>query len=340
MKAISYTTAGLSHVLSMVEKPVPATPPGHVLVRVAVSGVNPHDWMARAGVFGPPPFGEQVPHDDGAGVVHAVGAGVDGLTPGRRVWLWHAADGRPTGTAQEYVVLPAHQVVPLPDDVSFDVGASLGIPALTAYRTLTLSGLGPRDLRPGALDGTTVLVQGGAGAVGHAAVQLAVWAGATVIATVSSPYKAELARRAGAHHVIDYRTDDVAARVRSIAPGGVERIVEVDLAANLATDLDVVAAGGSIAAYTATAEQVLPLPTLLPVLKNVHISFVFTFTTSATQKADAAAGVAAAVADHAMEVGEEHGLPLARYTLEQTAVAHDALEQGTIGKVLIDLDAG
>jgi NADPH2:quinone reductase len=293
--------------------------------------------MARSGVFGPVPFSEQIPHDDGAGVIDAVGAGVTGITPGQRVWLWHTADGRPSGTAQEYVVLPANCVVPLPDDVSFDVGAALGIPALTAYRTLTLSDLGPRNLRPGALAATTVLVQGGAGAVGHAAIQLAVWAGATVIATVSSPYKAELARLAGAHHVFNYRTDDVATRVKEIAPGGVERIVEVDLATNLATDLDVAAAGGSIATYTATADQVIPLPTVVPVLKNVQMSFVFTYTTSATQKADAATGVAAAVADHAMEVGEEHGLPLNRYSLEQTAQAHDAVEQGTIGKVLIDL---
>jgi NADPH2:quinone reductase len=194
--------------------------------------------------------------------------------------------------------------VPLPDDVSFDVGASPGIPALTAYRTLTLSDLGPSNLRPGALAATTVLVQGGAGAVGHAAIQLAVWARATVIATISSPYKAELARRAGAHHVFNYRTGDVAARVKEIAPSGMERIVEVDLA----TDLEVVAAGGSIATYTATADQVIAVPTLVPILKSVQMSFVFTYTTSATRKADAAAGGAAAVADHAMKVSEEHGL--------------------------------
>lgn len=270
-------------------------------------------------------------------MIDAVGSGVSGFVPGQRVWVWQATDGRPTGTAQEYVVLPADHVVPLPDEVSLDVGASLGIPALTAYRTLTLSDHGPRNLRPGALSAGTVLVQGGAGAVGHAAIQLAVWAGATVIATVSSPYKAELARRAGAHYVINYRAEDVAARVGEIAPGGVERIVEVDLAANLATDLEVVAAGGSIAVYTATADQVIPLPTLVPVLKNVQIGFVFTYTTSAMQKADAVSGVAAAVADRAMEVGEEHGLPLSRYALEQTAQAHDAVEQAAIGKVLIDL---
>lgn len=337
MKAITYTTTGSSGVLSVVERPLPDVPAGQVRVRIMVSGVNPHDWMARAGVFGPLPFPEQIPHDDGAGVVDAVGAGVIGIVPGRSVWVWHAADGRADGTAQEYVVLPAAQVVPLPDDVSLDVGASLGIPALTAHRALTLSGAGPRVLGPGTLAGTNVLVQGGAGAVGHAAVQLAVWAGATVIATVSSPYKAELARRAGAHHVIDYRTAQVASRVREIAPHGVERIVEVDLATNLATDLDVVAAGGSVAVYTATADQVIPLPTLIPVLKNVQIGFVFTFTTSAAQKADAVSGVAAAVADHAMEVGEDHGLPLIRYTLERTAQAHDAVEGAAVGKVVVDL---
>jgi NADPH2:quinone reductase len=228
-------------------------------------------------------------------------------------------------------------VVGLPDEVSLDVGAALGIPALTAYRTLTLSDLGPRRLAPGVLAGSTVLVQGGAGAVGHAAIQLAVWAGATVIATVSGRRKAELAQRAGAHHVINYRTEDIASRVKEFAPTGVERIVEVDAAANLPVDLEVVAPNGCIAAYTSAPGQVLSVPSFVPLINNVQLNLVFTYTTTAQQKADAVAGVAAAVRDRAMEVGEEHGLPLSRYSLDQTAQAQQVVEQSAIGKVLIDI---
>jgi len=154
MRAIVYTEGGDAGVMRLVERPVPEPGPGEVRVRVEVSGVNPTDWKARRGGSS---FPEMVPNQDGAGVVDAVGEGVDASRVGERVWLWEAADLRADGTAQEYVALPARQAVALPDDVSFDLGASLGIPALTAHRCLTVADGGPDRLAPGALAGRTVL---------------------------------------------------------------------------------------------------------------------------------------------------------------------------------------
>ena len=215
MKAIIYRDNGGPDVLQLVERDRPAPGPGEVRVRVAVSGVNPTDWQARSGVAHRKLFPEITPHLDGAGVVDAVGDGVDPGRVGQRVWLFMAAAGRPTGTAAEFTVVPADQAVPLPDEVGFDVGASLGVPALTAHRALTVAEDGPRRLHPGALDGKVVLAAGGAGAVGHAVIQLARWAGATVIGTVSGPEKAKLAAAAGAHHAINYREGDPADRRRA-----------------------------------------------------------------------------------------------------------------------------
>lgn len=200
MRAIVYSQTGGPDVLRLVERSVPVTSAGQVRVRVHVSGVNPTDWKSRRGSAPgeATPFAEVVPNQDGAGIVDSVGDGVAGLQVGQRVWIREAAWQRADGTAQEYVVLPAANVVALPGSASFDLGASLGIPALTAHRCLTMSEFGPARLSPGSLTGRTVLVAGGAGAVGHAAIQLARWAGAEVITTVSGPVKAELARRAGA----------------------------------------------------------------------------------------------------------------------------------------------
>ncbi len=195
MKAITYSQPGDSSVLSLAEKPLPEPGPGEVRVRVVVSGVNPTDWKARATTGRPLPFDEVTPNQDGSGVVDAVGDGVTDLTVGQRVWIYLAAHQRPFGTAAEYTILPAARAVPLADDASFELGASLGVPAMTAHRALTVHEDGPSRLAPGALAGRTVLVQGGAGAVGHAAIQLAVWAGATVIATVSSDEKEALRAR-------------------------------------------------------------------------------------------------------------------------------------------------
>lgn len=341
MRAVIYRRNGNAHeVLELVDRDLPEPGPGEVLVRVALSGVNPTDYRSRSGQSSRLQFPEQVPGQDGAGVVAAVGDGVTGVHVGQRVWLWEVAFGRPAGTAQEYVAVPARQVMPLPDAVSLEVGACLGIPALTAHRALTSAERGPYRLAPGALTGATVLVQGGAGAVGHAAIQLAVWSGATVIATVSGPQKAQLARNAGAHHVIDYRAEDVVTAVLAVAPGGVSHVVEVDLAANLDTDVNVLAPHGNITVYSYRPDDLLPIPSLDLLKKNAQISFVFTYNTRRDYKDDALRDVNAAAAAGAMGVGIEHGLPIHRFELSRTADAHTAVEQGIVGKALIAVGAG
>src|SRR5512132_3448969 len=204
MKSVIYSRTGDPSVLQLVDRDVIEPAPGEVRVRIVVSGVNPTDWKSRlgSGDGAAPPFPEVTPNQDGAGVVDAVGEGVVDLAVGDRVWVYLAGHQRPTGTAQEYTNLPADRVVRLPGGTSLEIGASLGVPAMTAHRALTVSEDGPSGLHPGALAGKAVLVAGGAGAVGHAAIQLARWAGATVITTISSPAKEVLAAAAGAHHVI------------------------------------------------------------------------------------------------------------------------------------------
>jgi len=315
--------------------------PGHreVRVKIHVSGVNPTDWKARRG--GRPgaklPFPELVPNQDGAGTIDAVGDGVAESRVGERVWIWEAAWQRADGTAQEFVVIPSRQAVRLPDAASMDVGASLGIPALTAHRCLTVSELGPRTLVPGALNGQTVLVAGGAGAVGHAAIQLACWAGARVISTVSSDEKTALALSAGAEHAVNYRAGEAADEIRALVPNGVDVIVEVAPAGNAALDSAVLAANGTVAAYATDGGAEVGLNVRELMSRNVRYQFVLVYTVPAPKKDQAVADVCAAVEDGALEVGEHAGLPLHRFPLERTADAHDAVEHGAVGKVLVDI---
>ncbi len=337
MKAIIYRDNGGPEVLRLVDRDLPAPGPGEVRVRVAVSGVNPTDWQARSGAGHPKRFPEVTPHLDGAGTIDAVGEGIDQNRVGQRVWLFMAAAGRPTGTAAEFTVVPAERAVPLPDDTAFDVGASIGVPALTAHRALTVAEDGPRRLRPGALDGAMVLAAGGAGAVGHAVIQLARWAGATVISTVSSPQKARLATAAGAHHVVDYREGDPAAAIRGIAPDGVDIVAEVALGTNLALDLAVLRTRGTISTYANEGGKPVELNVLQNMVLNTRLQFLVLYTAGPQALTAAAEDVAAAVRDGAMPVGEEHGLPVVRFPLDRTADAHRAVESHTIGKVLVDI---
>ena len=336
MKAIRYSTTGDSSVLELVDRDIREPEKGEVRVRIAVSGVNPTDWKARANG---PVTSPKVPNQDGAGTIDAVGAAVDGLSVGDRVWLWDVAYGTTEGTAQQFVTLPASHVVPLPEGESFDTGASLGIPALTAHLALTANENGPARLERGALDGKTVLVTGGAGAVGHAAIQLAAWAGATVITTVSSEGKAALAHRAGAHHTINYKTQDVPAAVKAIASLGVDTIVDVSLVVNISDDVAAIAANGTISAYTDDGGPEVTLPVRPMMGKNVRFQFLLTYTASAEAKANAVAGVSEALAAGVLHVGEKSGLPLIRFPLTETAAAHDAVQHGGfVGKVLIDVE--
>ncbi|MFD0493297.1 zinc-binding dehydrogenase [Streptomyces rhizosphaericus] len=233
--------------------------------------------------------------------------------------------------------MPAERAVELPGEAGFDVGASLGVPALTAHRALTVAEDGPRRLGPGALDGKVVLAAGGAGAVGHAVIQLARWAGATVITTISGPEKARLATAAGAHHVINYREGDPAAEIREIAPDGVDIVAEVALGANLALDLAVLRTRGTISTYGNDGGKPVELDVMRNMVLNTRFQFVVLYTVGSEPLAAAVEDVAAAVRDGALPVGEEHGLPLVRFPLDRTADAHRAVESGAVGKVLVDV---
>lgn len=337
MKAIIYRDNGGPDVLQLVDRDQPVPGPGEVRVRVAVSGVNPTDWKTRSGATNPKLFPEVTPHLDGAGVIDAVGAGVDQSRVGQRVWLFMATAGRPTGTAAEFTVVPAERAVPLPDETGFDVGASLGVPALTAHRALTVAEDCPRRLRPGALDGKFVLAAGGAGAVGHAVIQLARWAGATVISTISGPEKVRLATAAGAHHVINYREGDPAAEIRKIAPDGVDIVAEVALGANLALDLAVLRTRGTISTYANDGGKPVELDVRQNMMLNTRFQFLVLYTVGPEALDAASEDTAAAVRDGALPVGEEHGLPLIRFPLDRTADAHRAVEDGVVGKVVVDV---
>lgn len=338
-QAVIYTHTGEPSVLHLIERPIPAPGAGEVRVQVRVSGVNPTDWKSRQGSAPDQPlaFPEIVPNQDGAGIIDAVGPGVEGFVIGQRVWIWEAAWRRANGTAQQFVVLPASHAVPLAEEASFDLGASLGIPALTAHRCLTVSALGSNRLAPGSLAGVTVLVAGGAGAVGHAAIQLARWAGATVITTVSSAAKETLVRAAGAENVVNYRQEDPAASVRALAPDGVDILVEVAAAENSGWTAQVMAPNGVIAIYSDNGGPEVTLPIRAHMVNNTRIQFVLVYTVDPASKANAVADVTAAVADGALSVGEAGGLPLHRFTLDHTDAAHAAVQGAIVGKVLIDV---
>jgi NADPH2:quinone reductase len=299
-----------------VDRPEPG--PGEVLVRVHASGVNPTDYKARSGAVPRPVDDFQVPHHDGAGVIEAVGTGVDAGRVGERVWLWLAAAGRRWGTAAEWTVLPARQAVPLPDGASFELGASLGVPAMTAHACL---------FSDGPVNGQTVLVAGGAGAVGHFAIELAKRAGARVIATVSSPAKAALAEKAGADLVVNYRSADAAGQIQTLGP--VDRVVEVALGANLELDLAVTRPYGTIVTYA--AEPVNPeLPVRACMTANLTLKFVLLYGVPMTALDQAAADITAA-----LTAGELTELPVHTFGLDEIAAAHEAAESGAVGKVIV-----
>ncbi|WP_196827195.1 NADPH:quinone reductase [Frigoribacterium sp. CG_9.8] len=339
MKAIVYSETGSPSVLRLVDRSVPEPQAGEVRIRVVVSGVNPTDWKSRRGSKPGESldFEAVVPNQDGAGVIDAIGAGVHRFVVGDRVWTAIAAfDSASGGTAQEFAVLPEDRVYLLPDAASFDLGATLGVPAMTAHRALTVAEDGPSRLTPGALAGKFVLVAGGAGAVGHAAIQLARWAGATVVTTISSPAKAALASAAGAHHVVNYRDSDAAAEIRAIAPDGVDLIVEVAPDKNAELDGKVIRNRGSIAVYATTGDPlVLDIRTLMTL--NVRYQFQLLYTQGQDVRDSAAEDIIAAIADNALPVGADAGLPLHRYSLAETAQAHAAVEGDIVGKVLIDV---
>jgi len=320
MKAAVYDATGPARdVLKVTEVERPEPGPGEVRVRVHVSGVNPTDAKSRSGATPRPIDGFQIPDQDGAGVIDAVGAGVDPARVGQRVWLFLAAAGRKWGTAAEWTVLPERQAVPLPDGVDLELGANLGVPAITAHRCV---------FADGPVSGKTVLVTGGAGAVGHFAIEFARRAGARVVTTVSGPEKAELARAAGADLVLNYREQDVAGQVRAFS-GRADRIVEVALGANLETDLALAGPDTVVITYAAAPpDPVLPVRACMTA--NVTLRFVLLYTIPAPAVDAAVADITAALA-----AGDLTPLPAHRFPLDDVVAAQEAVENGAVGKVFV-----
>ena len=280
MKAVWYDRTGGPEVLTVGDLPTPSPAPGEVLVRLATSGVNPSDWKSRSGTTGRRmAFPRVVPHSDGAGTVEAVGEGVDRARVGERVWIWNGQWKRAFGTAAECIALPSAQAVRLPENTGFDEGACLGIPALTALHAL---------LADGGVSGRRVLVTGGAGSVGHYAVQFARLLGAAqVLATVSSEEKAAHALSAGADEAINYRQEDVAERVAALTGGrGVDRVVEVDIAGNDAVLPALLAPGGLVAVYGSNA-AVAQIAFGPAILKGIAFRFFIVYELDAAQRATA-----------------------------------------------------
>jgi NADPH2:quinone reductase len=303
--------------------PVPEI--GQVRVRIHVSGVNPSDTKTRGGFGGNTrmEFPRIIPGQDGAGVIDRVGPGVPENRIGERVWVYEAYRGRPFGTAAEYTVVPAHHAVKLPDAIDFDTGAGLGVPALTAHRCL---------FADGAIQGRTVFVHGGGGGVGNPAIQLARWAGARVIATVSRPEQAEAARQAGAHVVVNRKHQNVVEAVRAATNGqGVERVIDVDFGQNLEINLGVLKTGGVIATYFSSPVPQFPF---FPLMVNcITVQYVLVYTMSHKAHWDAIRDTTAC-----LEAGQYRTHVGARFKLEQTVEAHEAQDSGNVvGKILIHI---
>jgi NADPH:quinone reductase len=322
MKAVRYERHGPAAEVLRVEDIAKPTPgPGEVQVRMTLSGINPTDWKLRSGATPRPIDGFQIPHHDGTGIIDAVGEGVDDGRIGQRVWIWLAAASRPWGTAAQWSIVPSRQAVPLPDGVSDELGACLGVPAMTAHRCLVADG---------PVVGKNVMVAGGAGAVGHFAIELAKFFGARVAATVSGPQKAELARQAGADLVVNYRDPGAADELRAFA-STMDRIVEVALGANLALDLAVSGPSTYLVDYAAERDDPV-LPVRQCMSANVTLRFVLLY------------GIPAEAADHAvtdisaaLAAGALTELPVTRFPMDQIMEAHEAVEAGTLGKVVIEI---
>jgi NADPH2:quinone reductase len=319
MRAAVYSETGkAADVLHVEEIPPPEPGPAEVLVRVYASGINPTDHKARSGAVPRPIDDFQIPHHDGAGVIEAVGPGVDPSRVGQRVWLFLAASGRRWGTAAEWTVVPERQAVPLPDGVPFELGAQLGVPAVTAHYCLFCDG---------PVNGQTVLVAGGAGAVGHFAIEWAKRAGDRVVTTVSSPEKAALAGEAGADLVVNYRSPDAVDQIKAFGP--VDRVIEVALGANLELDLAVVRPHATIVTYAAdAADPVLPVRACMTANLTLKFALLYGLPMAALQQAAADITVALAA-------GELTGLPVHKFPLADIAAAHEAAESGVLGKVIV-----
>ncbi|MDH3519775.1 MAG: NADPH:quinone reductase [Myxococcales bacterium] len=326
MQAVWYEKTGAADdVLKLTELPDPEPGPGEVRVRVASSGVNPSDVKTRAGARGGLVWPRVVPHSDGGGVIDAVGAGVDAGRIGQRVWIWNAAWQRAHGTCAEFVALPAAQAVPLPECVDFRAAACLGIPASTAWHAV---------FADGPVRGKTLLVTGGAGAVGHYAIQFARRGGARVITTVSGERKAEHARSAGPDAIVNYRSDSVVQQILAASDGqGVDRIVEVELGGNLAVTAQVIRPHGVIAAYGSMAVPEPALPFYPLMFRGVTLRTLLVYLLDGAARRAVIDGIGEALAS-----GELVHAIAGSFALDEVAAAHRAVESGAcIGNVVVEI---
>ncbi len=323
MKAVWYEELGPAReVLISGEMDSPDPGPGEVRVKLHASGVNPADVKRRGlGTYGME-HPRIIPNSDGAGVIDTLGDGVSGLETGQRVWLFNGQrQGRAFGTAAEYITLDAWLVGPLPDDLGFDEGACLGIPCMTGHHNV---------FSDGPVTGKTILVTGGAGAVGHYAVQWANWGSATVIATVSSDEKAAHAKAGGAHHTVNYRDENAAEQILDLTDGaGVDRIVEVDLAANLDLTSRVLATGGTVSVYATTGDPENLM--LRMALRNAIIRFMVLHSVPRpaidAARADIVKWLAGGIGLHTVA---------GTFALDQCTEAHEFVESGhKLGTVIV-----
>jgi NADPH2:quinone reductase len=324
MRAAYYEKNGSARdVMCVGEIATPQAGPGEVRVKLAASGVNPSDVKARHGsrkIAWP----QLIPQSDGAGVIDQVGDGVSKSHIGERVWVFNGQWKRPFGTAAEYIAIPAAMAVPLPDTVSFAEGACLGIPAMTAYHATVLAGV---------TKGTTLLVAGGAGSVSQYIIQFARAAGAIVITTVSSPEKAALALEAGADHAIDYKRDNVGERVMELTgKHGVDAVIEMDIAANAKLLPGVLRPKGSVIIYgTGAAEATIPASFCL--VNSIRLQFFLVYELDAAERAHTVAAINAALEKGALV----NRVATPTYALADIASAHEAVERGTIGNVIVTI---
>jgi NADPH2:quinone reductase len=320
MRAAFYVRNGsAADVLRVGDVETPHAGAGEVRVRLAASGVNPSDVKSRQGTARKIAFPRVVPHSDGAGVIDEVGGGVSQARVGERVWIWNGQWKRPFGTAAEYVVLPAAQAVPLPDGVSFAAGACLGIPAMTAWHAVALAGLSR---------GSRVLISGGAGAVAQYAIQFAKNRGATVLTTVSSAEKAAAAQEAGADHCIDYRREDVGDRVRDLTDGALaDCVIELDLTANAKLIPGVLRPKGRVIVYGTGPEATIRASYCL--VNSVWLQFFIVYELDAAERTAALAGIAESLRWLKHRVAEP------AYGLDAIVAAHEAVERGSLGNVVV-----
>jgi len=331
MHAAWYDKQGpAQEVIQYNEMPMPNAGPNEVRVRVHASGVNPSDTKGRSGWGGSSlQFPRVIPHQDGAGVIESVGEGVPTSRLGERVWIYEAQWRRPFGTAAEFVIVPSEQAIRLPDNTSFVEGACLGVPAMTAHRCV---------FADGPVNEQTILVTGGAGAVGYYALQLAKWGGATVITTISRPEQEQLVQAAGADHIINYKTEDVVQRIKEItgAEGGrgIERIVDVNFGANLPITSAVLRPNGVVTSYASGGREDQPaLPFYSLMLNGITIRLVLVYIMPEAVKQMAATDITTA-----LEAGALHHNIAQRFSLNQVADAHEAQDSGKmIGKAIIEI---